>query len=92
MFDAVKDDGNAVATILSDAGFVTLKRPSNIILKDLTVSKRYYEAPYVVNMAKLKTHVETEITACIKTVLALPIQTRGKRLICPHRSIGYAMQ
>ncbi|HOB10932.1 MAG: DUF362 domain-containing protein [Acetomicrobium sp.] len=71
MLDAVKDDGNAVATILSDAGFVTLKRPSNVVLKDLSVSKRYYEAPFVVNIAKLKTHVETEITACVKNCFGI---------------------
>ena len=50
---------------------MTLKRPSNVVLKDLSVSKRYYEAPFVVNIAKLKTHVETEITACVKNCFGI---------------------
>jgi len=71
MYDAVRGDDSAVATILSDSGFVSLEMPENVVLKNPRVSKRYFDAPYVVNIAKLKTHAETEITACIKNCFGI---------------------
>ena len=71
MYDAAKGDDNAMATVLSDLGFVTLERPENFVLKNPRLSKRYFDAPYVVNVAKLKTHAETEITACIKNCFGI---------------------
>ncbi len=37
-------------------------------LPEARVARRYLEAPYCVNAAKLKTHVETEMSGCIKNI------------------------
>ncbi|WP_213697866.1 DUF362 domain-containing protein [Acetomicrobium sp.] len=79
MTGAVEIDDNAIATILSDGGFVVLRRDENVVLKELTVSKRYFEAPFVINVAKLKTHAETDITACVKNCFGIADTSTRKR-------------
>ena len=80
MTSAVEIDDNATATILSDGGFVVLRQDENVVLKELTVSKRYFEAPFVINVAKLKTHAETEITACVKNCFGIADTSTRKKL------------
>ena len=56
------------AGLLSDLGFRAVRRDSFKALQEARISSRYLDAPFVVNAAKLKTHVETEISCCVKNI------------------------
>jgi uncharacterized protein (DUF362 family)/Pyruvate/2-oxoacid:ferredoxin oxidoreductase delta subunit len=60
-------DGVTVG-IMSDLGVRSVRRESFRVLKEARIASRYLDAPYVINSAKLKTHVETEISGCIKNI------------------------
>jgi uncharacterized protein (DUF362 family)/Pyruvate/2-oxoacid:ferredoxin oxidoreductase delta subunit len=54
--------------ILSDLGFRSVRNASFGVLEEARISNRYLDAAFVINAAKLKTHVETEISCCIKNI------------------------
>jgi len=60
-------DGVSVG-LLSDRGVRSVKSEAFRVLQEARISSRYLDAPYVVNAAKLKTHVETEMTGCVKNI------------------------
>ncbi|MDR1916308.1 MAG: DUF362 domain-containing protein [Synergistaceae bacterium] len=60
-------DGVSVG-MLSDLGLRSVCEKSFRALKDARISSRYLDAGYCVNASKLKTHVETEMTGCIKNI------------------------
>ncbi|MDR1472677.1 MAG: DUF362 domain-containing protein [Synergistaceae bacterium] len=60
-------DGVSVG-ILSDLGLRGVSGESFRALKDARIASRYLDAGYCINAPKLKTHVETEMTGCIKNI------------------------
>ena len=54
--------------ILSDLGVRDIRRDSFRVLEEARISSRYLDAAFVINAAKLKTHVETEVSCCIKNI------------------------
>jgi uncharacterized protein (DUF362 family)/ferredoxin len=75
---ALSGDGVGVS-MLSDLGVRTVRNESFRSLSEARISSRYLDARYVINAAKLKTHVETEITCCIKNIFGTAdIATRKK--------------
>jgi uncharacterized protein (DUF362 family)/Pyruvate/2-oxoacid:ferredoxin oxidoreductase delta subunit len=54
--------------ILSDLGVRDVRRDSFRVLEEARISSRYLDAAFVINAAKLKTHVETEVSCCIKNI------------------------
>ena len=68
---------NLEVGLLSDNGVQELEGYEGKRLNAPRVSSRYLNSPFVVNIAKLKTHVETEMTGCIKNIFGIAdIQTR----------------
>lgn len=77
-------DGVSVG-LLSDKGVRSVRNETFRTLSEARISCRYLDAPYCVNVAKLKTHVETEISACIKNIFGTAdTQTRK----ASHRSVS----
>lgn len=73
----VKEAERLEVGLLSDNGVQELEGYLGKRLRSPRVSARYLHAPFVVNMAKLKTHVETEMTGCVKNIFGIAdIQTR----------------
>ncbi|MDR1509887.1 MAG: DUF362 domain-containing protein [Synergistaceae bacterium] len=67
------------AGLLSDMGIRDVRRDSFRALDSARISARYLDAGFCVNAAKLKTHVETEISGCIKNIFGTAdIGTRKK--------------
>ncbi|MDR1943540.1 MAG: DUF362 domain-containing protein [Synergistaceae bacterium] len=65
--------------LLSDLGVRPVKSDSFRAIPEARMAVRYLDAPYVINAAKLKTHVETETTGCIKNIFgAADTATRKK--------------
>jgi uncharacterized protein (DUF362 family)/ferredoxin len=64
---ALASDGVSVG-LLSDMGFRAVAKDSFKTLREARISSRYLDAPFVINAAKLKTHVETEISCCVKNI------------------------
>jgi uncharacterized protein (DUF362 family)/NAD-dependent dihydropyrimidine dehydrogenase PreA subunit len=54
--------------LLADKGVRDVSRGDFKSLASARISSRYLDAEYCVNAAKLKTHVETEISACVKNI------------------------
>ena len=71
--------------LLSDLGVSLVHRDSFVTLKEARIFTRYLESRYCINVAKLKTHVETEMTACIKNIFGTADTDTRKR---SHRSIS----
>ena len=71
--------------LLSDLGVSSVKRDSFVTLKEARIFTRYLESKYCINVAKLKTHVETEMTACIKNIFGTADTDTRKR---SHRSVS----
>ena len=68
---------------LSDLGVRRIEGVGFRVLPDARVSARYLDAAYCVNAPKLKTHVETEMSGCIKNIFgSADTETRKKA----HRS------
>ncbi|MDR1885899.1 MAG: DUF362 domain-containing protein, partial [Synergistaceae bacterium] len=75
-------DGVSVG-ILSDLGARTVALGTFRTLREARISARYLDAPYCINAPKLKTHVETEMSGCIKNIFGTAdIETRKRS----HRS------
>jgi uncharacterized protein (DUF362 family)/Pyruvate/2-oxoacid:ferredoxin oxidoreductase delta subunit len=67
------------AGLLSDLGIRDVRGNLFRVLEGARVSARYLDAGFCVNAAKLKTHVETEISCCIKNIFGIAdIGTRKK--------------
>ncbi|MDR1651604.1 MAG: DUF362 domain-containing protein [Synergistaceae bacterium] len=60
--------GGVTVGILADKGVRAVKSQGFRVLDTAMISGRYLDSPYCVNASKLKTHVETEITGCIKNI------------------------
>ena len=71
--------------LLSDQGVSSVKMDSFVTLGEARIFTRYLESKYCINVAKLKTHVETEMTACIKNIFGTADTDTRKR---SHRSVS----
>lgn len=71
--------------VLSEQGYRTVRNDSFRALEEARISIRYLDAPFCVNAAKLKTHVETEMTGCIKNIFGTADTDTRKR---SHRSVS----
>ena len=70
---------------LSEKGYAESKGAFKV-LNSPRVASRYREASFCVNVAKMKTHVETEITGCIKNIFGIAdTQTRKKAHQSPSK-------
>jgi len=74
---------NVTLRPLVDDGLVEVAPPNGITLSMARVARLFMEAPAVVNAAKLKTHVETEMTGCIKNLFGIADTATRKNA---HRS------
>jgi uncharacterized protein (DUF362 family) len=54
--------------LLADQGVRSVRSDAFRVLEEARISSRYLDAPFVINAAKLKTHVETEVSCCIKNI------------------------
>lgn len=68
-------DGLAEVALLSRDGYRAAAPRDALGLKQARVSEVWLSADSVINLAKLKTHVETEITAAIKNVFGIADRT-----------------
>ena len=82
---AISDDAAVNVGLLSDRGMRLVKSESFAVLSEARIACRYLDAPFVVNAAKLKTHVETEISCCIKNIFGTADTSTRKKA---HRSIS----
>ena len=65
--------------ILSDSGFSLVAPPGARALLQAQVATKFLTAPAVINVAKLKTHVETKISACLKNLFGIADTPTRKR-------------
>lgn len=70
---------------LSSNGVREVVRENFRTLASARISNRYLDAEYCVNAAKLKTHVETEMTGCIKNIFGTADTATRKKA---HQSIS----
>jgi uncharacterized protein (DUF362 family)/Pyruvate/2-oxoacid:ferredoxin oxidoreductase delta subunit len=76
---SVEKKCGARVSLLSRDGFETLSLPGAVSLKTMRIARVLLNAPFVIDVAKLKTHVETEITGSIKNMFgATDTDTRKK--------------
>lgn len=76
---SVEKKCGARVSLLSRDGFQTLSLPGAVSLKTMRIARALLNAPFVIGVAKLKTHVETEITGSIKNMFgAADTDTRKK--------------
>jgi len=65
-------EGLAEVELLSDRGLIAVENKTATNLRYLRVSKIWLDDEYsIINVAKLKTHVETLITGCIKNIFGI---------------------
>jgi uncharacterized protein (DUF362 family)/Pyruvate/2-oxoacid:ferredoxin oxidoreductase delta subunit len=67
---------------LNDEGFQQVSTPGFVMLENIRIPVKVAEAGTLLNVAKCKTHVETEITACLKNTfgyLDTPTRKRAHR-------------
>jgi uncharacterized protein (DUF362 family)/Pyruvate/2-oxoacid:ferredoxin oxidoreductase delta subunit len=77
--NGVTEIEGVTAGLLSDMGIRDVRGDLFRVLDGARVSARYLDAGFCVNAAKLKTHVETEISCCIKNIFGIAdIGTRKK--------------
>ena len=77
--NGVAEAEGVTAGLLSDLGIRDVNGDLFRVLDRARVSARYLDAGFCVNAAKLKTHVETEISGCIKNIFGIAdIDTRKK--------------
>jgi len=62
--------GLAKVDLLSERGLVNVAK-GKALLSSMRISRTYLEATTVINAAKLKTHVETEMTGCLKNIFGI---------------------
>jgi uncharacterized protein (DUF362 family)/Pyruvate/2-oxoacid:ferredoxin oxidoreductase delta subunit len=84
---ALASDG-VKAGILSDLGIRSVRDASFRILEEARISNRYLDAAFVINAAKLKTHVETEISCCLKNIFGTADTATRKKC---HNSASQAV-
>lgn len=68
---------------LNEYGFRDVSTPGLVMQEDLRIPLKVVEAGTLINVAKCKTHVETEITACLKNTFGYLDTASRKRA---HRS------
>lgn len=71
--------------LLSEQGYRAVRSDSFRALEEARIAIRYLDAPFCINAAKLKTHVETEMTGCIKNIFGTADTDTRKR---SHRSVS----
>lgn len=71
--------------ILSNLGVREVAREDFKTLSSARIANRYLDAGYCVNAAKLKTHVETEMTGCVKNIFGTADTATRKKA---HQSIS----
>ncbi|GHV53931.1 hypothetical protein FACS1894216_12890 [Synergistales bacterium] len=71
--------GGVEAGLLSARGARTVRKDSFVSLKEARIWSDYLDAGYVINAAKLKTHVETEISSCVKNIFGTADTDTRKR-------------
>ena len=82
---AIAESERVSVGLLSDLGVTSVRRDSFVTLKEARIFTRYLDSGFCINVAKLKTHVETEMTACIKNIFGTAdTETRKKS----HRSVS----
>lgn len=67
---------------LNEEGFLEVSTPGFVMLENIRIPVKVAEAGTLINVAKCKTHVETEITACLKNTfgyLDTPTRKRAHR-------------
>jgi len=70
---------------LSGRGVREVFRKDFHVLSSARIAMRYLDAEYAVNAAKLKTHVETEMSGCIKNIFGTSDTATRKKA---HRSVS----
>lgn len=75
----IQDEGVAKAGLLSKNGFVEVDLQDAVSLRPMRVSKMILDAPYIFDVPKLKTHVETETTGAIKNMFGISDTDTRKR-------------
>jgi uncharacterized protein (DUF362 family)/NAD-dependent dihydropyrimidine dehydrogenase PreA subunit len=71
----IQEEGLAEVKMLSADGYTTVKPPDAAALESARVASSWLSADCIINIAKLKTHVETEITASIKNTFGIADRT-----------------
>ena len=83
---AMAEEEGITVSLLSDKGYVEAEGISFKVLASPRVASRYSAATFCVNVAKMKTHVETETTGCIKNIFGIAdTQTRKKAHQSPSK-------
>lgn len=80
---SLEEKGVASMAPLFDQGFLEVEGSHPLVLDKVRVCRRYLNADAVINVAKFKTHVETEITACLKNLFGIADTATRKKA---HRS------
>lgn len=75
----IQNEGVAKAGLLSRNGFIEIALQDAVSLKNVRVSSMVLDAPFVLDVPKLKTHVETEITGAIKNMFGISDTDTRKR-------------
>ncbi len=73
------EDEDVPVGTLSDEGVEEVPIPGGRVLSRARVSTRILRSRYLVNVAKLKTHVETEMTGCLKNLFGIADTQTRKR-------------
>jgi uncharacterized protein (DUF362 family)/Pyruvate/2-oxoacid:ferredoxin oxidoreductase delta subunit len=68
---AIQEKGLAELSLLSAEGYTQVEPPQPGALQNARVASLWLSADPVINVAKLKTHVETELTASIKNTFGI---------------------
>lgn len=76
---AIQDEGIAKVELLSRNGFREVDQHDASSLRSMRVSKTILAAPFILDVPKLKTHVETEITGAIKNMFGIADTDTRKR-------------
>lgn len=76
-------DGTCKVVPLHEEGYIEAYRPENRTLKEIRIPAKLARAGTLINLAKCKTHVETEITGCLKNSFGF-LDTATRKLA--HRS------
>jgi len=70
-FKALAETETAGLSLLSDRGYKEVELPEGVALSVVRAASRAVEAPCLMSVARLKTHVETEITGCLKNMFGM---------------------
>ncbi len=67
----LQKEGIAEVSLLSSEGYIQVEPPQPKALQHARVASLWLSADTIINVAKLKTHVETELTASIKNTFGI---------------------